>query len=66
MGDMADYHLDMIGDYDNDYDCLIERECGYCGKKRLNWVTTKEGKWRLSDRNGKIHTCDKYKTGKKK
>ena len=35
-------------------------ECKYCGRKEYEWHMTENG-WRLLDRDGNIHRCNKWR-----
>lgn len=76
MGEMADYALDTIIDNmisdDEDFDpdeighivFIRGVQCKYCGRWPYYWKQTKDGKWRLRTRTGKIHKCAKYREAK--
>ncbi|RLI53068.1 MAG: hypothetical protein DRP09_16555 [Candidatus Thorarchaeota archaeon] len=36
-------------------------KCKFCGKTELHWKSSDIGKWRLHDKNNKIHSCKQYK-----
>ena len=31
--------------------------CKFCGEKNLAWIEPEEEKWRLHDKEGKLHEC---------
>jgi hypothetical protein len=74
MGEMADYYLDLYwGDQDvmDDYFYGHHEDgdgppvtipcCKYCGNEHVEWRQLDNGKWRLHNLNGKVHTCKEYK-----
>lgn len=49
---------DYFDSYDEDNDDQpILKECKFCGKGNLIWEELEEGKWRLLEKSGKIHSC---------
>ena len=59
MGDIADWHIDMMFDAiaqgEEDY-CYEGKVCRYCGESGFSWRKVK-GKWRLFDRQHQMHSC---------
>ena len=79
MGEMADMLLEWGGGDDefdggfteedgswHSYNCRSTFNCKYCHTIGLQWKQFPNGQWRLVDKLGFTHKCDKYKSKKKK
>lgn len=45
------------GPWDDDEQDEATVTCKYCGRDELFWVEIEEGKWRLADADGDVHSC---------
>jgi hypothetical protein len=64
MGDMADYLLDQITMYDEDFldEGPSSFTCKYCKSSPFWWQEDDAGKWRLVTLTGRTHRCKQYET----
>ncbi len=76
MGDMAEWIMDSAHhwgedceDIDYEYYSKIQRRprytrfekvCAFCNAHPLFWKKDNKGRWRLHDRNNRLHECKQY------
>lgn len=76
MGEMADYYIESYQNatedelWDNDQEGLsytvVTSTCKYCYMSKLRWKKdTETYKWRLHDKEGKVHICMPYLMGER-
>lgn len=75
MGDMSTqraYDLGIVDEMGGEHYVPLFKKakspprCKHCGSMQVKWKQFPDGKWRLTESSGRVHTCKQYSQSERK